>query len=158
MRPLFHPKAGLLPALCMAILLSVGLPAGQAAASDPKPGHRLIIHVNENDPARMNLALNNLTNVYEYYRKKNEPVQVELVAYGPGLHIFRDDTSPVKQRIESLKLAYDNITFSACGNTMKGMEKAEAKPVRLIDDVGTVASGVIRIMELQEEGWSYLRP
>ncbi len=149
---------GPVAALCLALLLSFGPAGGSALAADARPEHRLIIHVDENDPARMNLALNNLTNVYEYYRKKNEPVQVELVAYGPGLHIFRDDTSPVKQRIESLKLAYDSVTFSACGNTMKGMEKAEAKPVKLIDDVGVVSSGVIRIIELQEQGWSYLRP
>lgn len=158
MRSISRLLTGSAPALCILALLLLGATSGPAAAADAKPDHRLIIHVNENDPARMNLALNNLTNVYEYYRKKNEPVQVELVAYGPGLHIFRDDTSPVKQRIESLKLAYETVTFSACGNTMKGMEKAEAKPVKLIDDVGVVSSGVIRIVELQEEGWSYLRP
>ena len=158
MRFISRLLTGSVRGLCVLALLLLCLVSGTAAAAEAKPDHRLIIHVDENDPARMNLALNNLTNVYEYYRKKNEPVQVELVAYGPGLHIFRDDTSPVKQRIESLMLAYENVTFSACGNTMKGMEKAEAKPVKLIGDVGIVSSGVIRIMELQEEGWSYLRP
>src|SRR3546814_1854808 len=72
-------------------LVVLGL-AGGARAGDAKPQHRLVIQVDDNDPAKMNLALNNLTNIYEYYQQKGETVQVELVAYGPGLNIFRTDT------------------------------------------------------------------
>ena len=32
----------------------------------------------------MNLVLNNATNVIEHYRAKNEDVDVDIVAYGPG--------------------------------------------------------------------------
>ena len=65
--------------------------------------HRVAIQVDQNDPQVMNLALNNATNMIEYYRGKNEDVDVEIVAYGPGLHMLRDDTSPVKDRIKQLK-------------------------------------------------------
>ena len=50
----------------------------------------------------MNLVLNNVTNVMEYYHGKGEQAQIEVVAYGPGLHMLRDDTSPVKDRIKQL--------------------------------------------------------
>jgi hypothetical protein len=60
--------------------------------------HRLVIQVDQNDPAVMNLALNNATNVIEYYRAKGEDVNVDVVTYGPGLHMLRADTSPVKDR------------------------------------------------------------
>jgi len=40
----------------------------------------------------MNLALNNATNVIEYYRGKNEDVEVDIVTYGRGLHTLRSDT------------------------------------------------------------------
>ncbi|MEK9967885.1 MAG: DsrE family protein [Ferrovibrio sp.] len=132
--------------------------AAQPAVTARKPDHKLIVQVNENDPAKLNLALNNISNVYSYYMEKGEPIEVELVAYGPGLHIFRNDTSPVKARLDSLKKTYDGVTYSACGNTMQGMEKAEGKPVKLVSDVKIVPAGVTRIMELQEQGWSYLRP
>jgi uncharacterized protein len=122
--------------------------------------HRLLIQVDQNDPAVMNLALNNATNVIDYYRAKQQDVQVDLVTYGPGLNMLRDDTSPVKDRIKQLKdYAFPSIIqFSACGNTKENMEKKEEKPISIVADAVIVPSGVVHLMELQEQGWSYLRP
>ena len=60
--------------------------------------HHLILQVNVNDPAMMNLALNNATNVAQYYKDRGEKATIEVVTFGPGLHMLRDDTSPVKAR------------------------------------------------------------
>lgn len=122
--------------------------------------HRLAIHVDQNDAQVMNLALNNATNVIEYYRSKNEDVDVDIVTYGPGLHMLRADTSPVKDRLKRLKeLAFPgNVQYSACNNTKQGMEKAEGKEVPILSEAALVPSGVVRLMELQEKGWSYIRP
>jgi hypothetical protein len=51
----------------------------------------------------MNMALNNASNVIEYYRGKDEDVDIEVVAYGPGLNMLRTDSSPVRDRIKRLK-------------------------------------------------------
>jgi intracellular sulfur oxidation DsrE/DsrF family protein len=144
--------------LAVAALLSLPLVSGSLAA-DAK-SHRVSIQVDQNDPQVMNLALNNATNIIEYYRGKNEDVDVDIVTYGPGLHMLRDDTSPVKDRIKRLKeLAFPGkIQFSACNNTKQNMEKAEGKAVPIISDATLVPSGVVRLMELQEQGWSYVRP
>ena len=126
----------------------------------PAKPHRLLIHVDQNDPAVMNLALNNATNVIEYYRAKGEDVSVDIVAYGPGLHMLRVDTSPVQDRIKQLKgMAFPSkVQFSGCGNTMENMEKKEGRSVAVLSDATIVPSGVVQLMEKQEEGWSYLRP
>jgi intracellular sulfur oxidation DsrE/DsrF family protein len=122
--------------------------------------HRLLIQVDQNDPAVMNLALNNATNVIDYYRSKGEEVNVDVVTYGPGLHMLRADTSPVQDRIKSLKdYAFPSkIQFSACNNTKEGMEKKEGHPINVLSEAVLVPSGVVRLMELQEKGWSYIRP
>jgi uncharacterized protein len=122
--------------------------------------HRLLIQVDQNDPAVMNLALNNATNVIEYYRSKGEDVAVDVVTYGPGLHMLRADTSPVQDRIKQLKaMAFPStIQFSACNNTKEGMEKKEGHPIELAPDAVLVPSGVIHLLEMQEDGWSYIRP
>jgi uncharacterized protein len=145
--------------LATIVLLSIAF-ASTAAAADEKRPHRLAIHVDQNDPQVMNLALNNATNVLEYYRGKKEDVDVEIVTYGPGLHMLRADTSPVQDRIKRLKeLAFPGkIEFSACNNTRQGMEKAEGKAISIVSDATIVPSGVVRLMELQERGWSYIRP
>jgi hypothetical protein len=50
----------------------------------------------------MNVALNNAQNLLKHYEAANGKVQVEFVAYGPGLHMVRSDTSPVKERLSGL--------------------------------------------------------
>ena len=147
----------------IAAALVFGLTAVAAMAA-PKahhhPVHRIAIQVDRNDPAVMNLALNNATNVLEYYHDKGEKVQVEIVAYGPGLNMLREDTSKVKERIKQLKDFNfpSEITFSACNNTKKGMEKKEGHPITIIPQARLVPSGVVRLSQLQEQGWSYIKP
>jgi len=120
--------------------------------------HRLALQVNTNEPAMMNLALNNASNVAQYYKDLGEKVTIEIVAFGPGLHMLRDDTSPVKARIASMALSTPSISFKACGNTRENMSKAEDKQVPLIGEASVVKSGVVRLMELQEQGWTYIKP
>jgi uncharacterized protein len=121
--------------------------------------HRVAIQVDQNDPAVMNLALNNATNVFEYYRTKGELVKINIVTYGPGLYMLRD-SSPVRDRIKELKnLAFPGkIQFSACNITKQAMEKREGQSITILPEASLVPSGVITLMELQEEGWSYVRP
>ena len=136
-----------------------GATAGIApsVAADAKK-HRLAIHVDQKDPAVMNLALNNAKNVYEYYHARGEEVAIEIVAYSQGLHMLREDTSPVKDKIKALRALAANTAFSACGNTKRGMEKSEGKELQLIPEATVVPAGIVRLMELQEQGWSYVRP
>jgi uncharacterized protein len=123
-----------------------------------KKGHRLILQVNTNDPAMMNLALNNATNVAQYYNDLFEKVTIEIVTFGPGLHMLRDDTSPVKERIKAIKQSRPEISFKACGNTQENMSRAENKEIPIIPEATVVKSGVVRVMELQEQGWTYVKP
>jgi len=133
----------------------VAEPAKTASRKQP---HRLILQVNSNEPAMMNLTLNNASNVAQYYRDLGEPVSIEIVTFGPGLHMLRDDTSPVKSRIEVLAMSNPEISFKACGNTQENMRKAENKNINLIPQATVVKSGVVHVMELQEQGWSYVKP
>jgi uncharacterized protein len=130
-----------------------------AFAADGKT-HHIAIQIDQNDPQLMNLVLNNATNVIEYYRDKQEDVEIDIVAFGPGLHMLRADTSPVQDRVKRLEdMAFPGkIQFSACDNTRKGMEKAEGHPIPIVTDATIVPSGVVHLMELQEQGWSYVRP
>jgi hypothetical protein len=123
-----------------------------------KKEHQLILQVNTNDPAAMNLALNNATNVAQYYKDAGEKVKIEVVTFGPGLHMLRDDTSPVKARIEEMALSTPEVSFKACGNTQEKMQKAESKDIPIVRQAEVVKSGVVRVMELQEKGWTYVKP
>ena len=144
--------------LFMASLLTASL-AAPAYGADTK-SHRVSIQVDQNDPAVMNLALNNVSNIMEQYKSKGETVEIEVVTYGPGLHMLRADSSPVQDRIKQIVDASfpSNVKFSACGNTKDGMEKREGKAISIISQAAIVPSGAVRLIELQEQGWTYLRP
>lgn len=131
-----------------------------AVQADDAKVHRVGIQVDQNDPAVMNLALNNASNIIAEYRDRHEEVEVEIVAYGPGLHMLREDTSPVKDRIRHIKEASfpANVRFSACSNTKQGMEKKEGHAISVVPEATVVSSGAVRLIELQEQGWTYLRP
>src|SRR5712664_1778254 len=80
----------------------ISAPAKISTAANQKHPHRLAVQVDVNDPAVMNLALNNVSNVAQHYSEIGHQVEIEVVAFGPGLHMLRDDTSPVKARIKSM--------------------------------------------------------
>lgn len=147
----------------IALYLMLGLmlaltPLSRAPAQAEAREHKVAIHVDDRDSNRMNMALNNAQNIRKYYAAKGEKVTIEIVAYGPGLHMLRADTSPVKGRIAAMSLADPDLRFSACGNTHRKMSKKAGKQVTLVAEAKKVPSGVVRLMELQEQGWSYIRP
>src|ERR1043165_4674307 len=68
------------------VTLAVALAAATGAAAEGNKPHRVAIHVDQNDPAVMNLALNNARHIIEHYREKHEDAEAEIVTYGPGIH------------------------------------------------------------------------
>ena len=74
-----------------------------AASSEVPKAHRMAVQIDTGDAAVMNLALGNIGNAADFYAKHGETIAVEIVAYGPGLAMLRDDVSPVKDRLASLR-------------------------------------------------------
>ncbi len=117
------------------------------------PGHKIVIQVSTDDPRTQKIALNNAANLQKHYGIDN--VEIEIVAYGPGLKMLTKKSSNA-DRVEGLALS--DITFSACGNTMAKVAKKSGKMPVLLEGVQQVPAGVARIMELQEQGYAYVRP
>jgi len=120
--------------------------------------HRLALQVSDNDPGKWNLTLNVAANVSKYYSGKGEEVEIEIVAYGPGLHMLRADTSKVKARLESFKQGVPNVSFLACENTLALMTRQEGKEPPLVENATRVPAGAVRLMELAAQGWAIQRP
>jgi len=119
---------------------------------------KVAIHVDEESIQTMNMALNNAANIIKHYEDLGQEVTVEIVTYGPGLHMLREDTSPVSDRIATMSLTHDNLSFSACLNTVQAMQQRAQTEIPLLSEANVVPSGAVRLMELQYEGYAYLRP
>lgn len=119
----------------------------------PKRAHNMVIQLSEDNEKVANLALNNAVNVQK--ELGIDEVNIEVVAYGPGLKMLVKD-SPVAQRIKDLSV--QNISFAACGNTAKKWEKDTGVKVVLTEGAHMVPAGIVRILELQEHDYGYIRP
>ena len=138
-----------------AALLLLPLALSPAAAMEH---HKLALQISDNDAAKMNAVLNVAANVSKYYGDKGDEVEVEIVAFNAGLHMLRDDTSPVKERLTSFKQGMPNVSFMACENTLAAMTKTEGKEPPLVPNAQRVPAGIVTLIELSEKGWTIVRP
>jgi intracellular sulfur oxidation DsrE/DsrF family protein len=131
--------------LALALLLSMFFLNGMAQEK-----HKVVFQVSDNDPAKWNLALNNARNVQADLGRGN--VQIEIVAYGPGLAMLKME-SPVSARLAQ---ALDGgVGLLACENTMQNSKTTKSD---MYGGIGYVQAGVTHIMQRQKEGWAYIRP
>jgi intracellular sulfur oxidation DsrE/DsrF family protein len=123
-----------------------------AQAQDDKV-HKVVIQVSSPDPAEHKIALNMASNLQRLYGMDN--VKIEIVAFGRGLGVLTPQSAEA-QRVKSL--AMQDVTFSACANTMEKIERKTGKKPELTEGVQVVPAGVGRIIELQEQGYAYAAP
>ena len=126
-----------------------GVSPAQAQSGAPQH-NRVVIQVSDGDAAKWNLALNNAKNLQADLGAPN--VDVEIVAYGPGIGMLKLD-SPVAQRID--EATKSGVRIVACENTMKGQKLNRGD---MLDGIGYVGAGVVELMSRQQQGWAYLRP
>ena len=134
--------------LAMALLVALA-PASYAQAQKAER-YKIVLQVSDNDPAKWNLALNNARNIQQDLGKDN--VDVEIVAYGPGLGMLKAESKVAGRLAQALD---NNVGLMACENTMRN---TKVKRDDMYGGVSYVDAGVVHIMKRQREGWAYVRP
>lgn len=111
--------------------------------------HKVVFQMSSNDPQSQKSLVNNIQNIKKAWGGK---VAIEVVALGQGIELVMTEKSAVAQDVT--KMIKTGVIFVACENTIakKNITKAE-----LIENVGTVPSGVAEIIIKQEQGWSYIK-
>lgn len=137
----------ILPIAALAAMLAFVAPA-QAQQASVRP--RVVMQVSDADPGKWNLALNNAKNVQSDLGAQN--VDVEIVAYGPGIGMLKAD-SAVGNRVSEAMAS--GVAVVACENTMKGQKLAKED---MLPKIGYVNAGVVELMQKQQQGWAYIRP
>jgi uncharacterized protein len=129
---------------------------GQATPA-ARPAHRLTLPINSEDAAAMKAVLSTALHLSTHYHSRNETFTLEIVAYSAGVHMFRGDTSPVRDLLVKLRTMNPQARFVVCEATKLGMERNEGRPVPLFEGVDLVPNGPAHLIERQEGGWSYIR-
>lgn len=139
-------------------MLVAGLALGVASCAQFKSSgesraaerQKVVLQVSDADPAKWNLALNNARNIQADLGK--DKVDVEIVAYGPGLGMLKSDSKVAPRLAQALD---GNIGLMACENTMRNTKTTRAD---MYHGISYVDAGVVHIMKRQREGWAYVRP
>ena len=134
----------------IALVASICLWPLLAGAQDVPIRTRIVVQVSDADPAKWNLALNNVKNVQEELGA--DKVDIEIVAYGPGIGMLRFD-APTNSRIT--EVVKSGVAVVACENTMRAQKIGVAD---MHPGLRYVRAGVVQIVRRQQEGWAYVRP
>lgn len=141
-----------------ALLSAPGLAAAQfleTELAEPRPDfdqpRKIMLQISTDNEKKINDVLWNAVNLQKFYGFDN--VQIAIIAFGPGMKALYQESSPVRERIESL-LKYE-VNFIGCGNTMDATQHSEAD---LIKGVKFVQAGIAEIVERQMNGWIYVHP
>ena len=144
------PAAGLL-LLC----LSLALPPLAVAEESAKPfaENFVVLQISDPDPSKQTLVLNVANNLLKHYGP--DRVDIEIVAFGPGLRLLQAENAN-GQRIDGL--TGQGVRFSACENTIRGFTKKLGKEPTLNPHAMRVSAGVVRILDLVEQGYVLIKP
>jgi intracellular sulfur oxidation DsrE/DsrF family protein len=130
--------------------LSACLISAHAEGSAVPAKARVVFQVSDGDAGKWNLALNNAKNVQQELGA--DKVQIEIVAYGPGIGMLTADATTAVRVSDAVKAG---VQIVACENTMKGQKLTVAD---MNQSIGYVPAGVVELIKRQSDGWAYIRP
>jgi intracellular sulfur oxidation DsrE/DsrF family protein len=115
--------------------------------------HKFVLQISDMDPSKQTLVLNVANNILKAYG--TDQVDVEIVAFGPGLRLLFEDNSNAG-RIDGL--AQSGVRFFACQNTINNMSNTLGRPVKVNSHASSGKGGIVRIKELVDQGYMLAKP
>jgi intracellular sulfur oxidation DsrE/DsrF family protein len=161
----------LAPAFGLFLVFSVAAaPAAAAEAAKSAPVvHKVVYHADFADPNRVSSMILNINNMVTTYQEELEEYDVRIVFVASGIRFVTDD--PLKntpfaedaalkarraellQRLAQLR-DIQEVKLELCEITRTSINLPKEK---IIPGVTLVTSGVVRIAELQSQGFAYIK-
>ncbi|HID50217.1 MAG TPA: hypothetical protein EYP40_11520 [Chromatiales bacterium] len=141
--------------LAVLLALALSMTSLQATAAEKKEfaDTKIVLQISDPNPFKQTLVLNVANNLIKHYGV--DQVDIEIVAFGPGLRLlFKENAN--KGRIKSL--ANNGVRFAACSNTIRNMGKKLGHPPELNPNAVKVSAGVVRIIDLENQGYMLIKP
>ncbi|WP_027580386.1 DsrE family protein [Bradyrhizobium sp. Ai1a-2] len=127
----------------------------RAATETTSPPAKLKVVYHLSDLEKVNFVVGNIQNHFDGVGGP-ENVTIALVVHGPALRAFHSASAAPDLSRRVQQFSGDGVELAACGNTMKSQNVSlkELLPGFVVADKG----GVVRLAELQSQGYLYLRP
>lgn len=115
----------------------------------------VIMQVSQADPVRHGLVLDIANNLAKHYGGA-DMVDIEIVAFGPGVALVLAQDNKNAVRISSLR--EHGVRFYVCGNTLDTMERKQQRRPSVLSGVATVQTGVAFMIEEIQRGYTHVKP
>jgi intracellular sulfur oxidation DsrE/DsrF family protein len=128
--------------------------SARAATDTPAPGkQKVVYHLSDLD--KVSFVMGNIHNHFDGVGGPDN-VTIVLVVHGPALKAFHAAGASPELAQHVGQLSKTGLALAACGNTMRAQNVtlSDLLPGFAVADKG----GVVRIAELQSQGYLYLRP
>ena len=139
------------------------------AADDSDDVVKVVYHADFSDPRRFSAMLTSINNMVTYYQNELVEYDVRVVFVAHGIRFLTDDKladtpfasddaleerrSNIKGRLSSLNTV-QGVKLELCDITRAQIKLSEEK---LYGGVKSVPSGVVRLAELQRQGFAYIK-
>jgi intracellular sulfur oxidation DsrE/DsrF family protein len=143
--------------LAITTLLVLGpAPAGASHLKEQPRKHRVVYHLSEAGVDKARFVLGNIHNTITGVGGPGHVEAIELVVHGPALKTFVVASMDPQLKAMLSELQGLGLAFGACGNTMKAFSLTLGELPQGAQPLPQ--GGVVRILELLEQGYVYLRP
>ncbi len=123
-----------------------------ARAEDER--QQIVLHLASDDPAEMERSLDQAELILAGFEYNANAPEVELIANGDGLALFRSGVTPFAERIVDLQHDYPSLRLFACARTLERLA-LQGVDVALLPGVDTGSIAIERIYTRVRQGWSY---
>jgi intracellular sulfur oxidation DsrE/DsrF family protein len=134
-------------------LAGAGFAAAARRADAAPDKSKVVYHLSDLD--KVAFVLGNIRNHFDGMGGPDK-VTIALVVHGPALKAFQSASASRDVAQHLGEMSKTGLHYFACGNTMKAQKIALSD--LLPGFVAAEEGGVVRIAELQSQGYIYLRP
>src|SRR5262249_1355820 len=145
-----------LSVMAVVLVMLAGAAAEASHLTEHPRKHKIVYHLTDPGADKAKAVLGNIRNHVKGVGGWQHIEALELVVHGTALKsVLRRDMDPEVRRGREM-LQTGGMTFGACGNTMKGLKVTLADLAEGARELPQ--GGVVRVMELQDQGYVYIRP
>ncbi|MEO6147445.1 MAG: hypothetical protein ABIT70_10435 [Sulfuriferula sp.] len=117
---------------------------------------KIVLHIDSDQPVKVQTLLDDVDYLLQHQKVMGQPVQIEVIANNYGLDLLRADVTPYAARIEKLARQHANISFVACGQTMRRLD-LEGVKVKLLPETRVAPTAIGEIINRLQHGWTYIK-
>lgn len=139
-----------------ALLLTTSLLLSSMSYSDTQySDQKVVYHMNYSDESRITETMTNISNHLQALGEGH--IDIKVVVHGKAIEYFMDAVKDQSKQITLDSLRLRDVQFIICGNTLDGY-KITREDLYDVEEGDVVQSGLPTIVDLQQKGYSYVRP